>query len=339
MLPIHKNFSLKAYNTFHIDVKAKQFLEVRSLEELKEIAIIIQNFDLKYMILGQGSNTLFTQDFDGLVLYMNIKGKEIIRQNDRKVLIKACAGEVWHDFVLWALEQDYSGIENLALIPGRIGSAPIQNIGAYGVEIKDVIECVEVFDMETLKTRKIVNPDCAFDYRDSIFKRNKGKFIITAINMQLQKNVNQVNTSYGTVQSYLEQKGVMTPSPMDVAQAIIEIRQSKLPDYKVLGNAGSFFKNPLISKIQYEQLKSNSKDVPNFATSDEMVKIPAGWLIEKCGYKGKKIGNVGVHEHQALVLVNYGGATGNEVLALAIEIQKTVKAQFEIDLELEVNVV
>ncbi len=339
MLLIRKNFSLKAYNTFNIDVKAKQFLEVRSLEELKEIATIIQNFDLKYMVLGQGSNTLFTQDFDGLVLYMNIKGKEIIRQNDRKVLIKACAGEVWHDFVLWTLEQGFSGIENLALIPGRIGSAPIQNIGAYGVEIKDVIECVEVFDMETLKTQKIVNTDCVFGYRDSIFKKNKGKFIITAVNVQLQKNVNQINTSYGAVQNYLEQKGVMTASPMDVAQAIMEIRQSKLPDYKVLGNAGSFFKNPLIPKLQYEQLKSNFKDVPNFTTSDEMIKIPAGWLIEKCGYKGKKVGNVGVHEHQALVLVNHGNATGNEVLALAIEIQKAVKAQFEIDLEMEVNVV
>lgn len=334
-----KNFDLKTYNTFQFEVKAKQFVEITSLNQLKEIAAHIIAYDLKYMVLGSGSNVLFTQDFDGLVLQMNIKEKEIIRQNKNKALLKVGAGEIWHDLVMWTLENGLYGLENLALIPGTVGAAPIQNIGAYGVEIKDVIECVEVLNLETLKIQKLVNSQCDFGYRESFFKQNKGKFIITAINMQLHKNQEKVNTEYGNLSTFLDSKGILHPTPLDVAQAVCEIRQTKLPDPKLIGNAGSFFKNPVVSKKVFEKIKNEFSDIKGFIVDENLMKIPAAWLIEKAGYKGKKVGNVGVHENQPLVLVNYGKGSGTDVLKLAKEIQEAVYDKFGVALQPEVNIV
>lgn len=339
-MQILKDISLQEYNTFHLDVKASQWIDIQSIDDLKKAIDYIEKEGLKYYVLGEGSNTLFTRDFEGVILQMNISGKEIIRQNERKVLVKAAAGESWHEFVLWTLAHNFSGIENLALIPGKVGSAPIQNIGAYGVEVKDLIECVEVLEVKTLKIKKIVNSDCEFGYRDSWFKRNKGKYIITAVNFNFKKTQHtEVNTSYGAIQNVLLEKNIEKPTAKDVAEAVISIRQAKLPDPKILGNAGSFFKNPVVKKEVYDDLKIQYQDIPSFTVSEDLVKIPAGWLIEKCGFKGKRFGNVGVHEHQALVIVNYGNATGEEILALATKIQKTVADKFGITIEPEVNVV
>lgn len=336
---VKKNYDLKPHNTFQFEVKAKQFVEITSLNELKEIAKHINAYDLKYLVLGGGSNVLFTQDFDGLVLFMNIKGKEIVRQNDNKVLLKVSAGEVWHDWVMWTLENGFYGLENLALIPGSVGAAPIQNIGAYGVEVKDVIECVEVLNMETLKTQKIVNSECDFGYRDSFFKQNKGKYIITAINVQLHKNSEKVNVEYGNISTQLTENGILNPTPIDVAQAVIKIRQEKLPDPKLLGNAGSFFKNSVISVAQFEKLKSKFPDIKGFVVDEKQMKVPTAWLIQQAGFKGVKIGNVGVHEIQPLVMVNHGKGSGEEVLQLAKTIQQKVFEMFGIEIVPEVNIV
>lgn len=339
LMKIHNNISLKTFNTFGIDVNASQFVEVHSIEDLKEVLNYIKENQLNYYILGGGSNILFTRDFDGVVVHIQTKGIAITRQSQHAVLVKVCAGENWHDWVMWSLEQGYSGLENLALIPGNVGSSPIQNIGAYGVEVKDVIECVEVMDIETGRIRKVVQSDCQFVYRDSIFKKSKGKYIVTAVNFHLKKNQNQVNTSYGAIQSVLEQKGNLQPTALDIANTVIQIRQSKLPDPKILGNSGSFFKNPVIPKNLFSQLQSRFPEIPHYPAPDDQVKLAAGWLIEQAGYKGKRFGEVGVHEQQALVLVNYGNAQGTEVVALAQKIQQTVLTQFGVTLEMEVNIV
>lgn len=339
LMKIHNNISLKTFNTFGIDVNASQFVEVHSIEDLKEVLNYIKENQLNYYILGGGSNILFTRDFDGVVVHIQTKGIAITRQSQHAVLVKVSAGENWHDWVMWSLEQGYSGLENLALIPGNVGSSPIQNIGAYGVEVKNVIECVEVMDIETGRIRKVVQSDCQFGYRDSIFKKSKGKYIVTAVNFHLKKNQNQVNTSYGAIQSVLEQKGNLQPTALDIANTVIQIRQSKLPDPKILGNSGSFFKNPVIPKNLFSQLQSRFPEIPHYPAPDDQVKLAAGWLIEHAGYKGKRFGEVGVHEQQALVLVNYGNAQGTEVVALAQKIQQTVLTQFGVTLEIEVNIV
>ncbi len=340
-MQILKNISLKPYNTFGINAKAAQWIEINSVLELKDALYYIKQNKLPYYVLGHGSNTLFSGDFDGVILYMNIMGKEILRKTETLVLIKAYAGEVWHDFVMWSLENNYNGMENMALIPGRVGSAPIQNIGAYGMEVKDVIECVEVLDVESMQIKKIVNTDCQFGYRESIFKKNNAKYIITAVSFILKRNQKdqQFLTSYGAIQTVLKENKIENPTALDVANAIISIRQSKLPDPKIMGNSGSFFKNPLVSKDLFSKIQSDYPEVPSFPATDTEVKLPAGWLIEQCGFKGRRFGNVGVHEHQALVLVNYGQAIGSEVLALAQQIQDTVREKFAISLEMEVNVV
>lgn len=336
-----ENYSLQEYNTFGIAIKTKYFVEIDSFQTLTDAINWATTNKITFHILGGGSNTVFTQDFDGLVMWMNIKGKNIVQENEKEVIISVKSGEIWHETVMWTIEQGYAGLENLVLIPGNVGAAPIQNIGAYGVEVKEVIDSVEVFDLQNNKIENINNSDCKFEYRNSVFKQNKNRYIVISVTFKLKKTAFEVNLSYAPIANYFKQKKIKNPTPFEVANVVMDIRKSKLPDPKILGNCGSFFKNPIVNIEIFKKIVSVYPDVPSFKVphQDDMIKIPAGWLIETCGFKGKKIGNVGVHDKQALVLVNYGKATGNEVLNLANEIVKTVENKFGILLEMEVNLV
>ncbi|WP_396601822.1 UDP-N-acetylmuramate dehydrogenase [Algibacter sp. R77976] len=334
---IQNNISLKPYNTFGIDVTAKHFVSVSNINDLKQI-ISLKEFPEK-LVLGGGSNMLLTKDFDGLVIHINFKGIEIISEDDDTVIVKANAGENWHEFVLWCINNDFGGIENLSLIPGNVGTAPIQNIGAYGVELKDSFESCEALSFKTKTFQSFKKSDCNFGYRNSIFKKEaKNKFIITSVNFKLTKNNHKLYINYGAITSQLELMQVTSPTIQDVSKAVISIRESKLPNPKEIGNSGSFFKNPVISKKQFNILTENFKDIPSYPISENEVKVPAGWLIEKAGFKGKQFGNYGVHKNQALVLVNYGNAKGLDILNLSKLIQKTVNRLFDISIETEVNI-
>ncbi|WP_298555006.1 UDP-N-acetylmuramate dehydrogenase [uncultured Algibacter sp.] len=336
-MQIQNNISLKPYNTFGIDVNAKHFVSVSNINDLKHI-ISLKAYTNK-LILGGGSNMLLTKDFEGLVIHLNLKGIAIISEDENSVIVKANAGENWHEFVLWCIKNDFGGLENLSLIPGNVGTAPIQNIGAYGVELKDSFEMCEAISLETKKLQCFTKSDCKFGYRNSIFKQKaKGKFIITSVNFKLTKNKHNLNIKYGAITSQLELMGVSNPKIQDISKAIISIRESKLPNPKEIGNSGSFFKNPIISKTHFNTLKENFEDIPSYPISEDEVKIPAGWLIEKSGFKGKRFDDYGVHKNQALVLVNYGNAKGTEILNLSKLIQKTVKRIFGIFIEAEVNI-
>ncbi|MFT2011320.1 UDP-N-acetylmuramate dehydrogenase [Pontibacter sp. 13R65] len=335
---IQSDFSLKPYNTFGIDAKAKYFARFETEAELQEVLQSPELAGLEKLILGGGSNILFTKDFDGVVLYNQIKGLEIVDEDEETAFLKAGAGEAWHDVVLFALKQELGGLENLSLIPGTVGAAPLQNIGAYGVELKDVFHELEAVELETGEPYIFDLEACRFGYRDSVFKNEaKGKFVVTSVTMRLQKH-HTLNTSYGAIKDVLQEMKVAAPTIQDVSVAVCAIRQSKLPDPKEIGNAGSFFKNPEIPLLQFEQLKQTYPSIPAYPVSDLTVKVPAGWLIEQCGWKGKVIENYGVHKSQALVLVNYGGANGGEIQALAHEIIQSVKARFGIELHPEVNI-
>ena len=337
-MQIQHNISLKAFNTFGIDVKAKHFVVVTSLDELKEV-LTLGDFPNTF-ILGGGSNMLLTKDIEDLVVHVDLKGIEVQSENDTHVTVKAMAGENWHAFVLWCLEQNYGGIENLSLIPGNVGTAPIQNIGAYGVELKDVFESCEVLELETNTVENFNKIDCQFGYRDSIFKqKKKGKYIIVSVTFNLTKTNHILYTEYGAINSELQNMNIYQPSIQDVSNAIITIRQSKLPDPNKIGNCGSFFKNPIISIHHFETLKKSFPEIPGYPVSEDKVKIPAGWLIETAGFKGKTFENYGVHKNQALVLVNYGGAKGRDILKLARLIQKTIIRIFEVTIETEVNII
>ncbi len=337
---IQENISLKSFNTFGIQAKATYFCEVNTLEELTTFLQEKNNStDKPLLILGGGSNLLFTKDFPGIVLKNSIKGIEIIREDESHAWVRAGAGENWHNFVLQCIEMGYGGIENLSLIPGTVGAAPMQNIGAYGVEIKDVFEQLEAVEIETGKTHHFNNADCRFGYRESVFKNiYKGKFIIATVTLKLSKKP-VVNTSYGAIEETLQNEGITAPTIRDVSNAVIKIRQSKLPDPADIGNAGSFFKNPVIALKVYETLKAENPEMPGYKVAEQEMKVPAGWLIEQCGWKGKRFGEVGVHKNQALVLVNYGDAKGNEVKELAFKIQASVSERFGIELTPEVNMV
>lgn len=336
-MQIKHNISLKTFNTFGIDVMAKHFVEITSKADLL-LALELKEYPNKFILSG-GSNMLLTQDIDALVLFINIKGIEITNDNNDHVLIKANAGEVWHEFVVWCIDKDFGGIENLSLIPGNVGTAPIQNIGAYGVELKDVFVACEAINMKTKETRVFTKEDCQFGYRNSIFKNEvKGQYIIVNVTFKLSKTRHNINISYGAIASELEAKNITNPSTKDVSNAIIKIRQSKLPDPKDIGNSGSFFKNPVISSEEFKKLLDNFSEIPSYKVSENEIKIPAGWLIEKAGFKGKRFGTYGVHKNQALVLVNYGNANGKDILNLSKLIQKTIKRLFNIDLEAEVNI-
>ncbi|OMP31694.1 UDP-N-acetylmuramate dehydrogenase [Mangrovimonas sp. DI 80] len=335
---VQQHISLKPYNTFGIDVSAKQFVSVSSLEALKSALADKQNSPI--FILGGGSNMLLTKDVEALVIHVNLKGIEVVEEQDNHVLVKAQAGENWHEFVLWCLEHDFGGVENLSLIPGNIGTAPIQNIGAYGVELKDVFERCEAIDIKTQELVSFSKEECQFGYRESIFKQAaKGKYIICNVTLKLTKHNHVLHTEYGAIKGQLEHDNITTPSINDISNAVIAIRESKLPNPKEIGNSGSFFKNPVISKQQFDQLKENFPNIPSYVVSEEEVKVPAGWLIETAGFKGKTFGTYGVHKQQALVLVNYGGAKGEDIFELAKLIQDTIKRLFGISIEMEVNII
>ena len=336
-MDIKQNISLKPYNTFGIDVLAKHFVSVSSLSELKEI-LSLETYPNK-LILGGGSNMLLTKNQDALVIHINLKGISIISEDDYFAIVKASAGENWHEFVLWCLKHSFGGVENLSLIPGNVGTAPIQNIGAYGVELKDTFVSCEGLSLETNKIESFSKSDCNFGYRNSIFKQDeKGKYIITNVTFKLNKNPHKLNINYGSIASQLEQIQITNPTIQDVSRAVIAIRESKLPNPKEIGNSGSFFKNPIVSKAHYNALIENFPEIPSYTISDDEIKVPAGWLIEKAGFKGKRFGNYGVHKNQALVLVNYGDAKGIDILNLSKIIQKTIKRLFDISIEAEVNI-
>ncbi len=334
---VEKNISLKPYNTFGIEVFADEFIEIHDRSELQKFVEKIKDF----FILGGGSNILFTKNINKPVLKIQTRGKSIKEKSDNHfAYIQAEAGESWHEFVLWCIDNGYGGIENLSLIPGNVGTAPMQNIGAYGVELKDVFDSLEALHIPTNQIKSFSKTDCNFGYRESFFKNEgKNEYIILNVTFKLTKINHQTKTDYGAIRDELNKKGIKNPSIKEVSEAVIAIRQSKLPDPKDIGNSGSFFKNPVVSKKLFDKLQSKHKDVPSYVVSENEIKIPAGWLIEKCGFKGKRFGNTGVHEKQALVLVNYGKATGKEVLDLAKLIQSKVKETFEIDLEMEVNII
>ena len=340
---IQQNISLKPYNTFGIDAIASRFVSVDCFFSLQEI--LTQEKDV--FLLSGGSNMLLTKNINKLVLHINSKGISIDRENENDVHITVNAGEDWHDFVLWCISQNYGGLENLSLIPGHVGTSPIQNIGAYGVEVKDVITKVEGIDISTTKRVEFSNADCAFEYRNSIFKNElKGKVVITSVSFKLSKKQHQLNTNYGAIEQELAAKNIINPTIKEVSDAVIFIRQSKLPDPKKIGNSGSFFKNPVISSKQFKKLQDKYPNIPfykiaaaNKKDTPFSYKIPAGWLIETAGFKGKRFGDCGVHEKQALVLVNYNNASGADVYKLAKKIQETILATFEITLDIEVNVI
>lgn len=329
--------SLKEYNTFGIDCKAQYFFSVSSIEELK--GALANKPESELFILGGGSNMLLTQDLDAFVLHINIKGIEIVKETDEAVLIKVMAGENWHEFVQYCIKNDFGGVENLSLIPGNVGTAPIQNIGAYGAELKDTFVSCTTLEIETLKEREFSKEECAFGYRNSIFKNEaKGKFIITSVTFRLSKKDHKTSTSYGDIQHYLTEKNIEKPNIKDISEAVVSIRQSKLPDPKILGNSGSFFKNPIVNSSAFKEFRIKFPEAPYYEISPTSFKIPAGWLIENAGFKGKRFGDAGVHKNQALVLVNYGNATGAEIWQLAMDIQKKVMETTGIFIEPEVNV-
>jgi UDP-N-acetylmuramate dehydrogenase len=336
---IQTDVSLKLYNTFGLPAVASRYCHVRTLDELTSVLKVDKP---PFFILGGGSNILFTKNPGDLVLHIDIRGKEIVQEDDEHVWVRIGAGENWHRFVLWCLDKDFGGLENLSLIPGTVGASPIQNIGAYGVELKDVFDNLEAIEvLSPSENRVLSTEECEFGYRSSIFKTSeKGKYIITHVVFKLTKpTFHKVKIGYGDIQKELESLGVLSPTIQDVSNAVIKIRSSKLPNPSELGNSGSFFKNPEISSELYEKLKVEFEDMPGYKMSDFITKIPAGWLIEQCGWKGKRIGQTGSHAKQALVLVNYGNAVGSEIEALSKEIIKSVFLRFGIKLEPEVNIV
>lgn len=333
---ITKNVSLKAYNTFSIDVNAEKLAIVSSETALMEV--LQDHTSCKKFILGGGSNLLLTRELKGIVIINRIKGKKIILQPDSTALVEAGAGEVWHELVMWTIENQLGGIENLALIPGCAGAAPIQNIGAYGVEIKDLFHSCDAMAVDGSHSKTFFAADCGFGYRDSVFKNElKDRYVITRIRLQLTRENHKIHAGYGAIQTELDLNKISQPTPADIAQAVIKIRRSKLPDPEVLPNSGSFFKNPVVTDKQFTALQEKYPDLPAYPQKNG-VKIPAGWLIEKAGYKGKKFGAVGVHDKQALVLVNFGNAKGIEVKELAEKIQQSIYQNFGVSLETEVNI-
>lgn len=337
---MHENFSLKLYNTFGVDAKARYFTEVHSTEELIEALNYSKTGTLPLLFLGGGSNILLTKDFDGLAIQLNLKGIHEDFINNNEVLVTAKAGENWHEFVMFCLNKNYGGLENLSLIPGNVGTSPMQNIGAYGTEIKDTFVNCTVLNLENLQLETFNLEQCRFGYRDSVFKQEgKGKYVILEVTFKLTRKDHQIKTEYGAITSELENLGIENPTIQDVSKAVINIRKSKLPDPKEIGNAGSFFKNPTILLTQFEELQQKFENIPGYANGD-FVKVPAGWLIEQCGWKGKQIGNVASHKLQALVIINATGeATGQEIYDFSTKIIDSVHEKFGVELEREVNII
>ncbi|MDX2134613.1 MAG: UDP-N-acetylmuramate dehydrogenase [Saprospiraceae bacterium] len=331
------HFSLKEFNTFGLDAQAAHWVTFGSVAELRSV---LKTAPRPWMVLGGGSNVVFVHNWPGTILHNRIRGFRLLRVFRRKVWVQAGGGDSWHQFVQWTLAQRFGGLENLSLIPGTVGAAPIQNIGAYGVELNDVFVRLEAVHLETGEKRVFHKDECRFGYRDSIFKHEaKGQYAITRVTFSLTLPPHRVNIQYGDIRRQLDAMGATHPDINDVSQAVVAIRSAKLPDPSVIGNCGSFFKNPEITAEAWAQLKEKHPETPHFPLPDGRVKVPAGWLIEQCGWKGKRVGNTGAYEKQALVLVNYGGATGAEVKALAEAIQGSVVERFGVRLETEVNLV
>lgn len=336
---IQENISLKPYNTFGIDVQARYFASFNTVEELLDLLNSKLKTQHSKLILGGGSNLLFTKNYDGLVLKNAIRGIELIKEDQHYTYVKVGAGENWHEFVLYCLHHNYAGVENLSLIPGNVGASPMQNIGAYGVEIKDVFHQLEAFHLKDKKLETFSLNDCEFGYRESVFKRKyKDEFVITNVVFCLHKHP-AYNTSYGAINQELENMGVKELSIRAISQAVINIRSSKLPDWREIGNAGSFFKNPIIPNQKFRQLTQHFPNIVAFPSGKEYTKLAAGWLIEQCGWKGFREGDAGCYPKQALVLVNYGNAKGEELYRLSEKIMQSVRAKFGVSLEREVNIV
>ena len=312
---IRKNISLKKYNSFNIDVNAKEFVEVNSKDELIEIANRTKDKNVLY--LGGGSNILFTRDFDGIVIHLNIKGVQFEKTNSDQTVVQANAGENWNNFVEFCIKNNLGGIENLSMIPGNVGSAPVQNIGAYGVELKDVFLTCEVFNKNDFSIKTYNLEDCKFEYRNSIFKENKN-LIILSVRLKLKNKNHKINSSYGGINDELKKLKISKPTIKDISNVVCSIRKRKLPDPKIIGNAGSFFKNPVVKKDKLERIKKYFNNVPSYKLDDKNYKIPAAWLIESAGLKGKKLDGFGIHKTQPLVLVNYGGAKGDDIYKLSL---------------------
>ncbi|WP_419212324.1 UDP-N-acetylmuramate dehydrogenase [Maribacter sp. X9] len=335
---VQENFSLKDYNTFGIDAKARFFVEIESINDLQEI--LSKDQYPRKILLGGGSNMLLTDDINALVIHVDLKGKQTISETSETIHLKVMAGENWHKVVLWTLEHGYGGLENMSLIPGNTGTAPVQNIGAYGVELKDVFHSCEAIRIADQELVSFTKEECKFGYRDSYFKNEgKEKYVITSVTFTLSKINHKLNTGYGAIEEELRKDAIANPSIKDISNAVIAIRKSKLPDPKELGNSGSFFKNPLVSKEFFESFSADNPNAPFYKVSDSIYKIPAGWLIEQCGFKGKRFGDAGVHSKQALVLVNYGNATGQDILNLSSRIIDEVQSKFNITISPEVNII
>ena len=338
-MQIQNNVSLRNLNTFGLEAAAKYFVEAKSVDELTAILTDKDWKDYPKFILGGGSNVLFTQNINALVIHPDIRGINKINENDDHIWLHVGAGEVWHDLVVYCVNHDYAGIENLSLIPGTVGAAPMQNIGAYGIEIKDTIETVEAISISTAENRTFNWEDCQFGYRESIFKKElKNQYIITGVVFKLNKKP-VFNIEYGDIRKTLEEMKVENISIRAISDAVIHIRQTKLPDPAKIGNAGSFFKNPEINKSQFDVLKNSFPDIPGYPVNHDQIKVPAGWLIEQAGWKGYREGEIGVHDRQALVLVNFGGGTGDNIKKLSEKIQESVDKKFGIRLTAEVNFV
>jgi UDP-N-acetylmuramate dehydrogenase len=336
-MTVQTNVSLKPYNTFGIDATAKFFVEVSSIEQLQATLQNPEYQGIERLILGGGSNLLLTKDFDGIVIKIAIKGIEKFKEDDENIWLKVGAGEVWHDLVMYCVSHNYAGVENLSLIPGTVGAAPMQNIGAYGIEIKEVFESLEAIEIKTGKSRIFTKDECQFGYRESIFKHAvKGEYVIVNVSFKLSKTP-VYHVEYGAIKDTLAVMGINQLSIKAISDAVISIRQSKLPDPAEIGNAGSFFKNPEIPKAQFDLLKEQFPTIPSYPVNEITVKVPAGWLIEQAGWKGQRFGNIGVHAKQALVLVNFGGGKGNDIKELSQKIQDSIKEKFGIQLSAEVN--
>lgn len=329
------DLSLKEFNTFGIDVSAKKIVYLNELKQLDKISNLKDSF-----IIGGGSNILLTKDVEKTVVINQTKGICTVKEDENFIELAVASGEDWHEFVMYCIQKGYGGIENMSLIPGSVGAAPMQNIGAYGREIKDVLTYVNAVDLDTRKMKKFTNEECEFGYRESIFKKSaKGNYFIVDVGIRLTKKNHQINTSYGDIEKWLNTNQIESPKIKDVSNAVIAIRKSKLPDPNDLGNSGSFFKNPIISSTHFKDLIKKFPSIKSYPVSDQEVKVPAGWLIESLGWKGKRVGNTGSHQNQALVLVNYGNATGSEVKKLAEDIKKSVWNTYQIQLETEVNII
>lgn len=336
MLQIHQNISLKNFNTFGIDASARYFVEIDHADDLVELFMDPQWKTTNRLVLGGGSNMLLTKDFDGLVVRMNIRGIEH-RINHNEVFVEAGAGEVWNEFVQYCVKWQFAGVENLSLIPGSVGASPIQNIGAYGVELKDVFDSCTAFEIATGTFKTFTKTDCHFAYRESIFKQLPGQYIIVSVKFRLSL-IPDINTRYGVIEQELTNRGITAPTIKDISDVVSHIRVSKLPDPTTIGNAGSFFKNPVITDHDFSPIKAKFPEVVNYPAGDGLVKLAAGWLIEQCGWKGKVVGNTGTWKNQALVLVNHGGATGREIFELSTQIIESVQQKFGVTLQREVNI-